>query len=155
MSIILSIVLWAHTPYVYIQTRRKWNIFFLVVFNFSLSLLWEHEPLSNISSIYQWLGKDASKEWLSSSFLRLRSRKAGLIGVVTISILNVNNATISDMGGLKCAWGWRHKRATWVVCITSFSTNPSSLSFGSTRSNKLDFSYSFHAYIIMNIHFKN
>lgn len=46
----------------------------------------------------------ASQELISSScFLRLRSRKAGLIGVETISILNVNNATISDMAGLKSA----------------------------------------------------
>jgi len=45
------------------------------------------------------------KQWFSSSFPGLRSRKAGLIGVVTISILKVNNATISDMGGLNCGSG--------------------------------------------------
>lgn len=42
-----------------------------------------------------------SQEWLS--FLGLRSKKAGLMGLSTISTLHVNMATISDIGGLKLA----------------------------------------------------
>ena len=106
----------------------------------------------HIYSHCEWLMGDgktwdiASAEWMLSSFLRLRSRNAGLIGVVTISILNVNSATISDMGGLRSAWGWRQRNATWNACITSFSTNPFSWSFGSTSSNVFELSWSFHAY---------
>lgn len=37
------------------------------------------------------------------SFLGLRSKKAGLMGLSTISTLHVNMATISDIGGLRLA----------------------------------------------------
>lgn len=53
-----------------------------------------------------------SHDSFSLLFLRFRSKKAGLTGVPAISTLHVSIATISDIGGLKFAWGWRHKKAT-------------------------------------------
>lgn len=41
-----------------------------------------------------------------------RSKKAGFRGMSMGSILQVNMATISDIGGLKLGFGWRHKKAT-------------------------------------------
>lgn len=82
-----------------------------------------------------------------SSFFRLLSKKAGFIGSVSVIwTLHVNIATMSDMGGLRFAWGWRHKNATLIACITSFPSNPSSCSFGSSRSVTSDLSYNFHAW---------
>jgi hypothetical protein len=84
-----------------------------------------------------------------SSLVRLLSKKVGFIGVPVIWTLHVNIATMSDMGGLRFAWGWRHKNATLIACITSFSSNPSCRSFGSSRSVTLDLSYNFHAWIFL------
>lgn len=80
------------------------------------------------------------------SFVCILSKKAGFIGVPVISTLHVNIATTSDIGGLKFAWGWRHKKATWIVCKTSLSTYPSSFIFGSIRSITFAVSNNFHAY---------
>jgi len=165
--------------HIYIETWREWNLHSEIFFKLLLFLSLKSWPLIiqqinnflfGLVAIALWVGNtdfsnhmgdvkswdNASKPWFSSSFVGLLSRKAGLIGVVTNSILNVNNATISDMGGLKCASGWRHKKATWIACITSFSTNPCSRSTGSTMSNIRAFSYNFHAYImkLVNIHYK-
>lgn len=82
-----------------------------------------------------------------SSLVRLLSMKTGFIGVPVIWTLHVNIATMSDIGGLRFAWGWRHKNATLIACITSFSSNPSCRSFGSSRSVTFDLSYNFHAWI--------
>ena len=41
-----------------------------------------------------------------------RPKNAGFTGAAMGSILQVNMATISDIGGLKLGCGWRHKKAT-------------------------------------------
>lgn len=79
-------------------------------------------------------------------FVRLLPKKAGFIGVPTISTLHVNITTTSDIGGLRFGSGWRQKKATWIACKTSPSTYPSSFIFGSIRSITFDVSNNFHAY---------
>lgn len=43
---------------------------------------------------------------------RLRSENAGFVGILTISALHVNMATISDIGGLKLGYCCMHNKAT-------------------------------------------
>lgn len=88
----------------------------------------------------------ASQDTFSSFTRHPPSKKSGFIGALTILLFQVKIATISDMGGLTFAWGWRHNKATLIVCITSFSTKPPFLILGSMRSTIFDLAYNFHAY---------
>lgn len=73
------------------------------------------------------------------------SKIVGLTGAEDGGVLHVNMATISDIGGLKLGCGWRHSKATWQTCSTSFSRAPSSNNLESTRSVIFDLSYNLHA----------
>lgn len=83
---------------------------------------------------------DGTRNVLSVENLFLRSRNAGFIGAGGGSVLHANITTISDIGGRKLGYGWRHSNATSHTSNTSLSTVPSTFSFGSTNSMIFDLS---------------